>query len=697
MSNDGCLVRPKGRSKTASATVYLVEELGDARMRCDQLMRYIAEAMRLVDASQHREHFFEVAGHLIQAVPTTAFKLQKALQAVALAANRIDYEELKTDLRPEKVEQLESVLEDVRIRQVQHRSEPPMTTNKDFAQKLRQIAATTRAYQLPQHEVVKLIVALGQGQKTAEPKVPTADHLDRFAEAVERDGAFDQQRLAACLRRMVGDVHVTGHVAAISQHAGNPIFTQAGSREDVMDGFKKENPKLTKEQLEDIADKWEEHRNVVKDKTAADPQRELDQAVKDLEFALKAGNRAFHVLGDLLPDDAYSDLDKALKSLAKIRDRISTGKKASDDLRWKVGAEDRLAEIPLPRLERAVDSVEEQARTIRHGLDLYKKDAQKYLPQIENIEYAAIQLGSASRLILRAIGSKKTASDEDKQSKFEEGKPADPTENMSPEDAKKWKTEHDKNKGNFKAATADAPIRDTLQKAYFAGKESGEVDEHELKGALSEVIASAKGLAESKVSPLGPPLGHMHNVSSSLWELAFWLGGMHSGGVKTAADDPKQSKFEEGKPADPTENMSPEDAKKWKTEHDKNKGNFKAGSDWEARELKDMEALLKGKGYDPKNAKKLQKEGMGTYELEERLKKPGDLERTHGLKKEASNDLRWKVGTTEQYAGSPIFTQAGSREDVMDGFKKENPKLTKEQLEEIGDQWEKNKSVVKDK
>jgi len=43
---------------------------------------------------------------------------------------------------------------------------------------------------------------------------------------------------------------------------------------------------------------------------------------------------------------------------------------------------------------------------------------------------------------------------EEKESRFEEGKPADPTENMSPEDAKKWKEEHDKNKDKFKSANA---------------------------------------------------------------------------------------------------------------------------------------------------------------------------------------------------------------------------------------------------
>lgn len=50
----------------------------------------------------------------------------------------------------------------------------------------------------------------------------------------------------------------------------------------------------------------------------------------------------------------------------------------------------------------------------------------------------------------------------------------------------------------------------------------------------------------------------------------------------TACDSegPMMGKFEEGKPADPTSQMSPEDAKKWEEMNDKHKDNFKgAGTD----------------------------------------------------------------------------------------------------------------------
>jgi len=80
-------------------------------------------------------------------------------------------------------------------------------------------------------------------------------------------------------------------------------------------------------------------------------------------------------------------------------------------------------------------------------------------------------------------------------SRFEEGKPADPTKNMSPEDAKEWKQQTEEHKDEFKAAS-----------------------------------------------------------------------------------DQVLSRFEEGKPADPTKNMTPEDAKEWERMNEEHKDEFKAAS-----------------------------------------------------------------------------------------------------------------------
>ena len=71
--------------------------------------------------------------------------------------------------------------------------------------------------------------------------------------------------------------------------------------------------------------------------------------------------------------------------------------------------------------------------------------------------------------------SKLASDDEDKTSRFEEGKPADPTKNMSPEDAKKWKENTEEHKDDFKKEAkveVKTPDLETIQavgksKDYF--------------------------------------------------------------------------------------------------------------------------------------------------------------------------------------------------------------------------------------
>lgn len=68
-------------------------------------------------------------------------------------------------------------------------------------------------------------------------------------------------------------------------------------------------------------------------------------------------------------------------------------------------------------------------------------------------------------------------------------------------------------------------------------------------------------------------------------------------------------------------------------------------------DLKEMEDILKKHGYDPKDAKALQAEGMGSHELEHRIKstKPGgwaSLEYTHNLKKVNHSASDWKTATS---------------------------------------------------
>lgn len=119
------------RYRTAGSTIYIQEELSDARTRCDQLKGYIVRALQIVNGSPRKDHLYAVAGDIISAVPETLLKLERALQAAAMAVNKIDYEEIRQILRPEKVDELERVLEEVRL-QVPRRTGDSIVAKPDI-------------------------------------------------------------------------------------------------------------------------------------------------------------------------------------------------------------------------------------------------------------------------------------------------------------------------------------------------------------------------------------------------------------------------------------------------------------------------------------------------------------------------------------------------------------------------------------
>jgi hypothetical protein len=104
------------RRNATGATVYLQEELSNARLYCDELKNLVTRALKLISASPQRDHFYSVAGDIIHGAPNAIARLDSALNASALAVNKLDYEELRVLIRPEKVDELERVLEDVRLR-----------------------------------------------------------------------------------------------------------------------------------------------------------------------------------------------------------------------------------------------------------------------------------------------------------------------------------------------------------------------------------------------------------------------------------------------------------------------------------------------------------------------------------------------------------------------------------------------------
>lgn len=241
----------------------------------------------------------------------------------------------------------------------------------------------------------------------------------------------------------------------------------------------------------------------------------------------------------------------------------------------------------------------------------------------------------------KAPAKKKAGCGDELLSRYEEGKPADPTKEMSPEDAKKWRQNTEEYGDKFKAATfrqkfaavrrmamefdtedalkqylKEHPGADkskhTVKKPGGGGEKKDDegdskpvsmsregykaiaeaLDGFEAPGAWGHVISYAisgkpmeakhvkKVVADidfnlknwktvSETNGWGPK--DKKNLTKAKGILENWSGG----GGKTAGDE-QVAMFEKGKPADPTKEMSPEDAAEWKRQNEKNKDKFKA-------------------------------------------------------------------------------------------------------------------------
>ena len=103
-------------SRTASgALAYVQEELAKARNATERLKIDVAKAMALVQSSGSRDQLFAVAGDIVYGIPKSVMDIERSLQTAAMAVNKLDYEEIRQVIRPDKVDELESILDDVRL------------------------------------------------------------------------------------------------------------------------------------------------------------------------------------------------------------------------------------------------------------------------------------------------------------------------------------------------------------------------------------------------------------------------------------------------------------------------------------------------------------------------------------------------------------------------------------------------------
>jgi hypothetical protein len=691
------------RAKQANIITYLQEELTDARVRCDQLLRYVDKAAKLVQKSQHKDHLFEVAGDLIQGIPETSFKLHKALQAVALAANRIDYEEIKQDLRPEKTEELERVLKDVRIRQV-HRRGAPMSSG---SAPTRTNESTTRS-------------AASEGQGMLNPG-KVVEQLKGLAKRARADGRLDTDGLSMLIASLergapkvatdAGD-KVASQLEAMAHALENPPAGEMPSRVRLAQVLRKTYAehvdvtaagKLPKE----IRNEFEASRMMIKKimDGQGNPRRHTQVVLGCLAQGLALMGQ--QDLSEVLIKAVHKVV--SLWSAADMNDYDESNLKQAGD--WTVRLAAKPSDEAVESIQEAIESLKKlvrgtgsQKRVVYAALRSLRDASEKM-----NQDEAIINLLERTAAVVKAkwkdddagaeAANKNASGDDEKLSRYEEGKSADPTKNMSEADAKEWKANTEEHGDKFKKdAKGDLtelmlptalPTLSPVDAAVFVEeaifglkrlqrmlngsaspggitrtfkevltelgstawnlnlpsvsallnkatltlrvKNAGDADDgngdnesgndgavekkanidaeprdlEELDGALEELMQHARmtkmtgsqGNYKKMFFNLMKVLGDVYNVTN-----IFGIPGtgflvrvvkaiMPYGGARpmmnfaarleVASDDEKLSRFEEGKSADPTKKMSPEDAKEWKANTEEHKDNFKAaGARW---------------------------------------------------------------------------------------------------------------------
>ena len=328
--------------------------MGDARLRCAQLKNYLDEATELIEKSDHRDHFFEIAGHLLHGIPVTLLRVDKAISAASMAVAKWEYEETKEDISPEKAQELEDALKDVRVRQITRKSTQPESFMKveQAAEELKKVAASiTDTGEVDTRALVRLIASLeGDSVRAGSTKSDVVATLHELAAGLADEGRRPSRlMLASVLRRVLAET--------VGVRTADGLEPDMGSQYNMNLGF---------------------------------------------EFIRDAARTAY------MRGSNGHQMRQAFDQLSAIVSEIGL-------MCESIGASDAA------------------------GL--------------------AIRLSKSMRLARRLLrpdmlDSLVLASDE-KESRFEEGKPADPTKNMSEEDAEKWKDNTDKYEDKFKSASSD--------------------------------------------------------------------------------------------------------------------------------------------------------------------------------------------------------------------------------------------------
>ena len=451
--------------KEASAlSVFMVEELGAARAYHARLKQYIEEALALVEKSGNRDHFFEVASHIVNGIPEALMGLEQALNSAALGAARFDYDDIMEHLPPGKGDNFEKSLEKVRIRRLtreaeEHtaRSVPPPLPGSPAIQNKRK---PTRDMSLH----VKAMTAFNQYVRP-RIKYEVARSLEQHVESTMSD--FDKMRRGSTsgfysskfdrIKPPEADMGVWLDRVEEALEAWYSSLQGTIRKASIM------NAKEAAERLEKFATQAET--------TGGVDSMALAEFVGQLEAGKNRTASEGKALGGALRDIAASlreggdEAPSPLMVASILRRVMAENLDVSNFEERKAVKYMSIGTVYYQDTRNGEYYFLPESKQKNGKLKGKMVDALQRTPRAKNDSVGSTEFGlwqeakDVPPKVMKALG--KTASDQgddnksadEKEARFEEGKPADPTKNMSPEDAAKWKTEHEKNKDKFKTAS----------------------------------------------------------------------------------------------------------------------------------------------------------------------------------------------------------------------------------------------------
>lgn len=99
----------------SNSNAFLQKELSEARLSLAKLKYIVQQSIDLVNASSKRDHLYAVAGDLIFQAPEEILNLEKTLSSASMAVNKMDQNELRQIVHPDRISELDKVLEDIRL------------------------------------------------------------------------------------------------------------------------------------------------------------------------------------------------------------------------------------------------------------------------------------------------------------------------------------------------------------------------------------------------------------------------------------------------------------------------------------------------------------------------------------------------------------------------------------------------------